>query len=248
MNDAAAFAEKYLAVWNEPDALKRRAGVEDLWVLAGGHYSYSFARRGYDELDDRVSGAYEQWVNERGFLFRPMDDATGRDGVVKFHWEMVPAAGGDAVSVGFDFVILAEDGRIEVDYQFVEPPQPSADRNEFVDRYLAVWHETDDEKRKLAVAELWAPDAVLSHDHGVATGHAEIVDLIGQSSREIVAKGLVARRFGDADGHHEVLRWSWQLAPADGDGAPVTSGFEFLVRDEQGQIQRDYQFDEPPQA
>jgi hypothetical protein len=246
MNDAAAFADRYLAVWNEPDAQQRRTDVENLWVPDGGHYSYSFARKGYDELDDRVSGAYERWVNEGGYVFRSANDASGRDDVVKFHWEMAPAAGGDVVSVGFDVVILAGDGRMEVDYQFVEPPSPSVERNEFVDRYLAVWNDPDDEKRQLAVAELWAPDAALSHDHGVATGHAAIADLIGQSSREIAAQGLVARRFGDADGHHEVLRMSWQLAPADRDGAPVTSGFEFLVLNENGQIQRDYQFDEPP--
>jgi hypothetical protein len=34
---------------------------------------------------------------------------------------MIPAAGGDVELVGFDFLILSQDGRIREDYQFIEP-------------------------------------------------------------------------------------------------------------------------------
>jgi hypothetical protein len=33
---------------------------------------------------------------------------------------MVPTAGGDAVGVELEFLILAPDGRIRLDYQFIE--------------------------------------------------------------------------------------------------------------------------------
>jgi hypothetical protein len=39
---------------------------------------------------------------------------------IKFNWEMVPTAGGDAVGVGLEFLILARDGRFRLDYQFIE--------------------------------------------------------------------------------------------------------------------------------
>jgi hypothetical protein len=38
----------------------------------------------------------------------------------KLRWEMLPAAGGAVVSVGFDFLVLGEDGRIRTGYQFIE--------------------------------------------------------------------------------------------------------------------------------
>jgi len=38
---------------------------------------------------------------------------------VKFHWEMV-SKGGDVAGVGLQFLLLSADGRIRVDYQFIE--------------------------------------------------------------------------------------------------------------------------------
>ena len=40
--------------------------------------------------------------------------------MVKFHWEMVPSGGGDAAAVGLEVLVLAEDGRIRTDHQFIE--------------------------------------------------------------------------------------------------------------------------------
>jgi len=39
--------------------------------------------------------------------------------VVKFNWEMVSTSG-EVVGVGLEFMILAADGRIRMDYQFIE--------------------------------------------------------------------------------------------------------------------------------
>ncbi len=33
---------------------------------------------------------------------------------------MVPAGGGDVISIGLDFLVLGDDGRIRVGYQFIE--------------------------------------------------------------------------------------------------------------------------------
>jgi hypothetical protein len=40
---------------------------------------------------------------------------------VKFFWRMRPRGGGAVVSVGLDVFVLAEDGRIQALYQFIEP-------------------------------------------------------------------------------------------------------------------------------
>ena len=49
-----------------------------------------------------------------------LDEAT-----IKLRWDMLPAAdrdkkGGEAISTGFDFLVLGEDGRIRTGYQFIE--------------------------------------------------------------------------------------------------------------------------------
>jgi hypothetical protein len=35
-----------------------------------------------------------------------------------FRWEMVPAQGGDPAATGTIFLLLGDDGRIRLDYQF----------------------------------------------------------------------------------------------------------------------------------
>ena len=128
-------AEKYLALWNEPDADLRRRMVEELWTEEGRHVQPPqeiraiaaqpgigliaiLEARGYDEIEARAASAYDHWVASEGLRFRGRDDADRLGDVVKFHWEAV-AGDGEVVAVGLDFLVLAADGRIERDYTFI---------------------------------------------------------------------------------------------------------------------------------
>ena len=133
---AAELAEKYLALWNEPDADLRRRMVEELWTEEGRHVlqppqeiraiaaqpgiglTAILEARGYDEIEARAASAYDHWVASEGLRFRGRDDADRLDDVVQFHWEAV-AGDGEVVVVGLDFLVLAADGRIERDYTFI---------------------------------------------------------------------------------------------------------------------------------
>jgi hypothetical protein len=54
------------------------------------------------------------------FAFRARDNA-GRPGdIVKFAWEMVTTGSGGVAGVGLEILILDDDGRIRIDYQFIE--------------------------------------------------------------------------------------------------------------------------------
>ena len=44
----------------------------------------------------------------------------GHHGTLKLRWEMLPASGGDVISIGLDFLVLGGDGRIRTGYQFIE--------------------------------------------------------------------------------------------------------------------------------
>jgi hypothetical protein len=138
MIDTQAFdlAERYVALWNEPDTDGRRRLIAELWTEDGRHIlqppqeireiaarpgiglSAILEARGYEEIEARAASAYEHWVGSEGLSFRGRDDAERLGDVVKFHWEAV-AKDGTVFAVGLNFLLLAADGRIERDYTFV---------------------------------------------------------------------------------------------------------------------------------
>jgi hypothetical protein len=133
---AAELAEKYVALWNEPDPGRRRRTIAELWKEDGRHLlqppqeiraiaarpglatTATLEARGYEEIEARAASAYEHWVGSEELSFRGRDDAERLGDVVKFHWEAV-AKDGEVVAVGLIFLVLAADGRIERDYTFV---------------------------------------------------------------------------------------------------------------------------------
>jgi hypothetical protein len=131
-------ADRFVGLWNDPDPESRRATIRELWARDGGQMLQPpqemreaaagigfppprLEVRGYGEIERRVTRAYEDFVAARGFEFRGRGNVERLDHVVKFNWEMVPAGGGDVQAVGLDVLMLDGDGRIETDYQFIEP-------------------------------------------------------------------------------------------------------------------------------
>ena len=119
MSEAQAIAEQYLAVWTETDVARRRAAIEALWVPAGEHYVNEREVRGYNELVERVRGSHEKNIRDNGNRFRAAKDARRLHDVVTFHWEMLPAEGETVLARGLEFLVLNDEDRILVDYQFV---------------------------------------------------------------------------------------------------------------------------------
>ncbi|NEC66618.1 hypothetical protein [Streptomyces sp. SID9727] len=135
--DIHELTDRYVAVWNEPDAERRRAAVRALWSADAVHVlqppkeireaaeGLGFDRllleaRGHEALDFRVTRAHEEFVAPGTFVFRSRGDAGRLHDLVKFHWEMAPRDGGEAAGVGLEILVLGADGRIVSDYQFIE--------------------------------------------------------------------------------------------------------------------------------
>jgi hypothetical protein len=117
----AELADRYVAVWNETDPAARRAAIAGLWVPEGEHYVRTLRVKGYEALEQRVIGSHEKNVQGGGFRFASAGDMQLLHDAVMFHWRMVPAAGGPVAALGLEFLVLAEDGRIAADYQFILP-------------------------------------------------------------------------------------------------------------------------------
>jgi hypothetical protein len=134
MNNAADLADRYVAVWNEPDTDRRRAAVHALWSDDAVHtlvppqemrdraaelgVTVDLEARGHDALQERVAKSHDEFVARGGYVFRPAGEAARLRDLVKVRWEMVQ---GDAVAAsGLQILLLDDDGRIRLDYQFVE--------------------------------------------------------------------------------------------------------------------------------
>jgi hypothetical protein len=104
-------AGRYVAVWTEPDAELRRKVIQELWAEDGAHIlqppqeirqaaaglgftSAVLEARGHDELQARVTRAYQDFVAPGQFTFTARDNAARLHNVVKFPgtWSPLPAA------------------------------------------------------------------------------------------------------------------------------------------------------------
>jgi hypothetical protein len=120
MDNAQQLADRYVAVWNETDATRRRQTIADLWTTEGEHYVGAREVRGYAALEERIRGSHEKNVRDGGHRFRAARDAKALHDTVAFHWEMLAADGERVVATGLEFLLVDGQGRIRVDYQFFD--------------------------------------------------------------------------------------------------------------------------------
>jgi hypothetical protein len=111
--------ERYVSMWNEGDGEARRRLIETVWTPDGANFTKSNGWRGYEALEARVRGAHEKWVRDGGYVFRARG-TEAHHGAARFVWEMVSITDGHVESVGTELLLLAPDGRIREDYQFLE--------------------------------------------------------------------------------------------------------------------------------
>jgi hypothetical protein len=118
MNDPQSLADRYVAVWNETDAARRRQQTAELWAPNGQHHVGARRVRGHEALEGRVRESHEKNVRDGGNRFRAVQDARRLHDVVTFHWEMLGTDGEKIEGRGLEFLIVSDDGRILVDYMF----------------------------------------------------------------------------------------------------------------------------------
>jgi hypothetical protein len=137
-NELAQLTERYVAVWNEPDAENRGKLIRELWAVDGAQVLAdqpqeireaatalafpipSMEVRGHDALDRRVTRAYEMFVAPGEHIFAARGQATQLSvNLVGITWLMVARGHGAVAGGGYDVLALDEDGRSRVDHQFI---------------------------------------------------------------------------------------------------------------------------------
>ncbi|WP_424537067.1 nuclear transport factor 2 family protein [Sphaerisporangium viridialbum] len=108
-----------------------------------------------------------------------------------------------------------------------------SDVNELLNQYIAAWNETDPAARRAAVDRLWAEDGTYVDPLAVAEGRAAIDATIAAVQGQF--PGFVFRLGGLADAHHNLVRFTWELAPA-ADAESLVDGFDVAVLTEDGHL------------
>jgi len=134
MTNPNELADRYVAIWNEPDPERRHAAVEELWSAGAVQVlnppqevrevadtlamSPIFESRGHAALEARVASAHEQFSAK--YEFRRSGEAARLQDVLTFRWEAILRDSGEPDGAGRHVFMLDPDGRIRLDYLFVE--------------------------------------------------------------------------------------------------------------------------------
>ena len=132
-----ALIDRYVSMWNEPDADERCRAIHELWADDGRHVleapedMRSAAKAlgfptlvlevcGHAALEFRVTTAFNEFIAPGQYRFRSRGNGARLCDLIKFNWEMIVVASGDVAAVGTEIFQLDSTGKISADYQFIE--------------------------------------------------------------------------------------------------------------------------------
>ena len=116
-----------------------------------------------------------------------------------------------------------------------------SDHKAVVDAYIAMWNETDPERRRALIARTLTEDAGYLDPLMSGEGTDEINAMIGGAQQQF--PGHRVTLVSGPDAHHDKLRFTWSLA-ADG-GEPVAVGVDFATVADDGRLRSVTGFLEP---
>ena len=102
-----------------------------------------------------------------------------------------------------------------------------------IERYIASWNETNPERRRELLEDLWAADASYVDPLAVASGRDEIDATIAAVQAQF--PGFTFTLASLVDAHHNQARFTWGLGPAGTE--PVIVGFDVAVAAADGRLQ-----------
>ena len=109
MEQYADIVDRYLAVWNETDAARRRELIAQTWTDGASYRDPLMQGDGRAGIDALVQGVHQQFP---GYRFRQVGAVDDHHCYVRFAWELGPEDG-PAPIAGSDVAILGSDGRLQ---------------------------------------------------------------------------------------------------------------------------------------
>ena len=101
-----------------------------------------------------------------------------------------------------------------------------------VDGYIAMWNETDPERRRSIIEETWTDDGSYVDPHADVEGADGIDALVAAVQEQFAGHRFVLAAGPDA--HHDRVRFTWQLVADSGEA--VATGVDFAVVADDGRL------------
>jgi SnoaL-like domain len=105
MSEYEAIAQRYIDSWNETDADKRRAILDDLYTSDASFTDPLVAVTGPEAIDEVMAGAQQQFS---GLEFT-LGTVDGHHDIARFTWLLGAPGADEPLAVGFDVIVLAGD-------------------------------------------------------------------------------------------------------------------------------------------
>jgi hypothetical protein len=102
----------YLQTWNETDPAARRKAIDELWAQDGIYTDPVAVAAGRDQVDATISAVQGQFP---GLTFTLAGQVDAHHDIARFTWRL-----GDDLVIGFDVLVLDEEGRISRVHGFLD--------------------------------------------------------------------------------------------------------------------------------
>ncbi|WP_441249474.1 nuclear transport factor 2 family protein [Kitasatospora sp. McL0602] len=116
---------------------------------------------------------------------------------------------------------------------FTASAHDDAARTDAVQRYFAAWNATSQEELEKAVAAAFTEDATYTDPLAEVRGHEGLAAVISGAQQQFPGFGFV--RTGTPDGHHNLVRFTWDLVSKADNSAPA-AGFDVVTLADDGRI------------
>ncbi len=116
MTDFNALADRYIAMWNEPDAKHRREIIAKLWTDTAKYVDPLMSGDGPAGIDAMVQGVQQRFPGHRFSLTSKVD---GHNDRLRFGWALGDGKNPPLVA-GVDIGVVAADGRLQSITGFID--------------------------------------------------------------------------------------------------------------------------------
>jgi hypothetical protein len=117
---ATALVDRYVAIWNEHDAARRRALIAETFTENATFVDPLMQSDSQDGFDALMAGLQTQFPD---FRIRIVGKVDSHHDVLRFSWEYGPE-GVDPIVAGIDCAVLAGDGRFAAVAGFIDLMPP----------------------------------------------------------------------------------------------------------------------------